>query len=153
MSTIRYRAFTLIELLVVIFILTVVSFFTIPSLFKDNLQREEIALMSYLRALREEAISSKKEVYLTINFKDRFFSFKSAKSEKKVTMKDEESWEVFIPTRGNIKDGQVTVVFPPFPSEDFLLFYLTRAGKTFTIFLNNITGEVELFNERKDFYD
>jgi len=150
---IKNKAFTLIELIVVIFIITVVSFFTIPSLFKDTLLKDETALISYLRALREDSITSKKETYLTINFKDRFFSFKSSNSEKKLSMKEDERWEVFIPSRGNINDGYVTIIFPPFPSEDFLIFYLNRDGKDFTILLNNITGEVEIFKEKKSFYD
>lgn len=149
----RAKGFTLIELLVVIFILTLVSFFTIPTLFKDFNIKEEIALLTYLRSLRESAITSKKEAYLTVDFKERFFSFKSETGEKKLLMKEDENWELFIPGRGNIKDGQVIITFPPFPSEDFLVFYLRRGGKDFTIFLNNITGEVELFKENREFYD
>ncbi|MCX7990621.1 MAG: type II secretion system GspH family protein [Proteobacteria bacterium] len=150
---VNIKAFTLIELLVVIFILTMVSFFTIPALFRETILKDEIALASYLRALREDSVTSKKETQLTINFKDRYFSFKSDKSEKKLTMKEDESWEVLVPARGVIKDGQVTIIFPPFPSEDFLAFYLNRNGNVFTILLNNITGEVEIFKEKKEFYD
>lgn len=147
------RAFTLIELIVVIFILTLVYFFTIPSFFKDNFIKDEVELISHLRVLREDSITSKREGYLTIDFKDRFFSFKSSSGQKKISMKEDERWEVYIPSRGNIKDGQVTVVFPPFPSIDFIVFYLDKESKNYTIFLNNITGEVELFKEKKSFYD
>jgi len=147
------KGFTLIELLIVIFIITVVSFFTAPSLLKEIGIKEEISVASYLKDLREDAVASKKEGVLKIDFKERFFSFRSSKAEKKLSMKDDELWELLIPNRGLIREGQVLITFPPFPSEDFLVFYLRKDGKDFTLFLNNITGEIEHYEGRKEFYD
>ncbi len=149
----KKKGFTLIELLVVIFIITTVSFFTAPALFKEIGIKEEVSLSSYLKDLREDAITSKKEGVLKIDFKERFFSFRSSKAEKKLSMKDNELWEVLIPNSGLIRDGQVIISFPPFPSEDFLVFYQKKGGKEQTLFLNNVTGEIEIFEGRKEFYD
>jgi len=131
----------------------VVSFFTAPSLLKEIGIKEEISVASYLKDLREDAVASKKEGVLKIDFKERFFSFRSSKAEKKLSMKDDELWELLIPNRGLIREGQVLITFPPFPSEDFLVFYLRKDGKDFTLFLNNITGEIEHYEGRKEFYD
>jgi len=147
----KQRGFTLIELLVVIFILTTVAFVSVPNFFKQLNDNKTIGIASYLKALREEAISTKKSTTLDIDFKERLFTAKGGSGEKIIKMKDDETWQLYLPSKGLIKDGSVKVIFPPTISEEFLALYLTKSDKEFTITLNNLTGEVEIEEGRKNF--
>ncbi|GAB4433541.1 MAG: hypothetical protein OHK0040_04120 [bacterium] len=141
----------MIELLVVIFILTGVAFISIPRLWQNITVKEPTNIGNYLKALREEAISTKTSTTLEINFKERFFVFKGKKGEKTIKMNEDETWQLYLPSKGLIKDGEVKVIFPPTISEEFLALYLTKGEKEYTIILNNLTGEVELEEGRKSF--
>lgn len=142
--------FTLIELLVVLFILTSVAFVSFPNFWKTVNQKDNIKIGNYLKSLREEAITAKHPTVFEINFKERFFRFKGNKGEKVLKMNDNEVWELYLPSKGLIKDGEVKVIFPPTISEEFLLLYLSQDKKDFTITLNNLTGEVEVAEGRQD---
>lgn len=141
----------MIELLVVIFILTGVVFISIPRFWKNITEKEPTNIGNYVKALREEAISTKSSTTLEINFKERFFVFRGKKGEKTLKMNENETWQLYLPSKGLIKDGEVKVIFPPTISEEFLALYLTKNDKEYTIIFNNLTGEVELEEGRKSF--
>lgn len=151
LKTERKTGFTLIELLVVIFILTSIAFISVPRLWQRLSEKEPTSIGSYLKALREEAISSKTPTTLIVKFKERLFLFKGNKGEKSIKMNDDETWQIYLASRGLIKDGEVKVIFPPNISEEFLALYLSKAEKDYTIILNNLTGEVEVEEGRKNF--
>lgn len=142
---------TLIELLVVLFILTTVAFVSFPNFWNTINQKDNITIGNYLKSLREDAITTKNSTVFEINFKERFFLFKGNKGEKVLKMNENEVWELYLPSKGLIKDGQVKVIFPPTISEEFLLLYLSQDKKDFTITLNNLTGEVEVAEGKQDF--
>ncbi len=143
--------FTLIELLVVIFILVTVAFVSFPKIWTHTTTKETVAIGVFLKALREEALSTKRSTELNINFKERFFLLKGSKGEKIIKMQDDESWELYVPSRGLIKDGEVKVLFPPTISEEFIALYLSKGEKDYTVTLNNLTGEVTVEEGRKNF--
>lgn len=66
-------------------------------------------------------------------------------------MKDGETWEIFIPSRGTIKEGEVIVAFTPSVQEELIALYLTKNGKDTTIMLNNLSGEVEIEDGKRKF--
>ncbi len=143
--------FTLIELLVVIFILVTVAFVSFPKIWTHTTTKETVAIGVFLKALREEALSTKRSTELNINFKERFFLLKGSKGEKIIKMQDDERWELYVPSRGLIKDGEVKVLFPPTISEEFIALYLSKGEKDYTVTLNNLTGEVTVEEGRKNF--
>ena len=68
-----------------------------------------------------------------------------------IDMNDEETWEIFIPSRGTIKEGEVIVAFSPSVQEELIALYLTKNGKDTTIVLNNLSGEVEIEEGKRTF--
>ena len=152
----RMRGFTLLELLVVLFIITMIASLAFPSIWGELVKDDKVTLASTLRNLREEAVSTKKEILFTVDFKERQFRVSGAKGEAKdkpriIDMKEDETWEVFIPSRGTIKEGEVIIAFTPSVQEELIALYLTKNGKDTTIMLNNLSGEVEIEEGKRKF--
>lgn len=150
------RGFTLLELLVVLFIITTLALIAFPSLWSEIVKDDNITMASTLRNLREDAIATKKEIFLIINFRERQFRIKGAKDMPKdgsriIDMKDDETWEVFFPSRGTITEGEVIIAFTPSVQEEVIALYRTRNGKDTTIMLNNLSGEVEIEEGKRKF--
>lgn len=150
------RGFTLLELLVVLFIVTTVAFIVFPNLWSEIAKDDKVTVASTLRNLREEAIATKKEILFTVDFRERQFRIKGAKGipedkSRIIDMNDDETWEIFIPSRGTIKEGQVIVAFSPSVQEELIALYLTKNGKDTTIILNNLSGEVEIEEGKRKF--
>jgi len=150
------RGFTLLELLVVLFIITTVAFIAFPNFWSEIAKDDKVTLASTLKNLREEAIATKKEIFFTVDFRERQFRIKGAKGIPKdesrvIDMNDEETWEIFIPSRGTIKEGEVIVGFTPSVQEELIALYLTKDGKDTTIVLNNLSGEVEIEEGKRKF--
>lgn len=150
------RGFTLLELLVVLFIITTLAFLSFPSVWGELVKDDKVTLASTLRNLRKEAVATKKEIFFTVDFKERQFRVSGAKGEAKdkpriIDMNEGETWEVFIPSKGAIKEGQVIVAFSPSVQEELIALYLTRNGKETSIILNNLSGEVEIEEGKRKF--
>ncbi|MBI5632926.1 MAG: prepilin-type N-terminal cleavage/methylation domain-containing protein [Nitrospirae bacterium] len=150
------KGFTLLELLVVLFITMTLAFLSFPSVWGELVKDDNVTLASALRNLRREAVSTKKEIFFTIDFRERQFRVSGAKSEVKdrpriIDMNEGETWEVFIPSKGIIKEGQVVVAFSPSVQEELIALYLTKNGKETSIILNNLSGEVEIEEGRRNF--
>jgi len=152
----RMRGFTLLELLVVLFIITTVAFIAFPNFWSEIAKDDKVTLASTLKNLRGEAIATKKEIFFTVDFTERQFRIKGAKGIPKdesrvIDMKEDETWEIFIPSRGTIKEGQVIVAFTPSVQEELIALYLTKDGKDTTIVLNNLSGEAEIEEGKRTF--
>lgn len=150
------RGFTLLELLVVLFIITTIALIAFPSLWSEIVKDDKVTVASTLRNLREEAITTKKEIHFTVDFRERQFRIRGAKGVEKdksriIDMNDDETWELFLPSRGTIKEGEVIVAFTPSVQEELIALYLTKKGKETTIMLNNLSGEVEIEDGRRKF--
>ena len=152
----RMRGFTLLELLVVLFIITTVAFIAFPNFWSEIAKDDKVTLAATLKKLREEAITTKKEILFTVDFRERQFRIKGAKGMPKdesriIDMNADETWEVFIPSRGTIKEGEVIVAFTPSVQEELIALYLTKNGKDTTIMLHNLSGEVEIEEGKRTF--
>lgn len=150
------RGFTLLELLVVLFIITSVTFMAFPSFWSGVVRDDKVTIAAALKNLRDEAVSTKKEVFFTVDFKGRQFRFTDSKGgakedQKTIDMKDDETWEVFLPSRGTIKEGELIVAFTPMVQEELIALYLAKGGKESTILLNYLSGEVEIEDGKKKF--
>ena len=143
-------------MLVVLFIITTVAFIAFPNVWSEIAKDDKVTMASTLRNLREEAITTKKEILFTVDFKERQFRIKGAKGMPKdesriIAMNDDETWEIFIPSRGTMKEGEVTVAFTPSVEEELIALYLTKNGKDTTIMLNNLSGEVDIEEGKRKF--
>jgi len=150
------RGFTILELLVVLFIITTVVLIAFPSLWSEIVKDDKVTVASTLRNLREEAITTKKEILFTVDFRERQFRIRGARGVAKdksriIDMNDDETWELFLPSRGTIKEGEVIVAFTPSVQEELIALYLTKKGKETTIMLNNLSGEVEIEEGKRKF--
>lgn len=150
------KGFTLLELLVVLFIITTTAFMIFPSVWGQLIKDDTVTLASTLKNVRKEAVATKKEIFLTVDFKERQFRVSGARGEtndrpRTIDMSEGETWEVLIPSKGTIKEGQVIVAFSPSVQEELIAFYLAKNGKETTIILNNLSGEVEIEEGRRKF--
>ncbi len=150
------RGFTLLELLVVLFIITTLAFLSFPSVWGELVKDDNVTLASTLRNLRKEAVATKKEIFFTVDFKERQFRVSGTSGEAKdkpriIDMNENEIWEVFIPSKGTIKEGQVIVAFSPSVQEELIALYLSKNGKETSIILNNLSGEVEIEEGKRKF--
>jgi prepilin-type N-terminal cleavage/methylation domain-containing protein len=150
------RGFTLLELLVVLFIIMTLAFLTFPSVWGELLKDDNVTLASTLGNLRREAVSRKKELFFTVDFKERQFRVSGVKGEQTekpriIDMQEGETWEVFIPSKGTIKEGQVIVAFSPSVQEELIALYHLRNGKETSIILNNLSGQVEIEEGKRKF--
>ncbi|MBI5073627.1 MAG: prepilin-type N-terminal cleavage/methylation domain-containing protein [Nitrospirae bacterium] len=150
------RGFTLLELLVVLFIITTTAFMIFPSIWGQLIKDDTVTLASALTNVRKEAVAARKEIFFIVDFKERQFRISGARGEVKdkpriIDMHEGETWEVLIPSKGVIKEGQVIVAFSPSVQEELIAFYLTKNGKETTIILNNLSGELEIEEGRRMF--
>ena len=150
------RGFTLLELLVVLFIATTVAFLAFPSLWGALAKDDNMAVASALKELREEAIATKKETLFTADFSKRQFRITGPRETDKdkprvLKMKDDETWQVFLPSRGTISEGEAIIAFTPSVQEEFIALYLEKNGKDTTVILDNLSGEVQVEDGKKTF--
>ena len=117
----RMRGFTLLNSCCPF--ITTVAFLAFPSLWSVTAKDDTATIASTLKNLRQEAISTRKEKVFIVDFKARQFRISRPTTEEKdamkvIAMNDDETWEVFIPSRGTIKEGEVIVTFSPSVQEE-----------------------------------
>ncbi len=150
------KGFTLLELLVVMFILMTLAFLSFPNIWGLLAKDDGARLASTLQGIRREAVSARKEIFFTVDFGKRQFRVSGSgggKNEKPgiIEMKETEQWEVFIPSKGTIKEGRVIVAFSPSIQEEVIALYLSKDGKESSIILDNLSGEVQIQDGRRRF--
>lgn len=144
------RGFTLIELLIVISLLAGFTALLLPSLGLTGPTSRRSAVAGKLAALRETAVGTKTEQLLTVDFNERKLVFGTGKDAVTLAMGDGETWELYVPSRGTISNGTVSVALPPLASEECLILYVTEAGATSSIILDNLSGDIAVEEGRRE---
>ncbi len=109
------EGFTLIEIVLVIFIVSLfltLSFPSVSSLFGYKTGKLPERVHSVLRFVNDAAINGEEDVFLKIDLKKKLFSY--ATSEGRRSFKVPSIVSVYIPSRGEIRDSELTLFFGPF---------------------------------------
>jgi len=139
------KGFTLLELLVVLCLVSLLIAIVFPSLYGTEgmrLKSETKRMASVLRYLNDSAISTKEPYSLTFDFGENTISWKGPDVDKTEQFKSLSSVE--LPSKGNVREGQVIVSFGPLGIQESLVVHLRQPGEAMTIALNQLSGRVAI---------
>ncbi len=137
--------FTLLEILAVIFIVSLVSVLVFPSFAgfgEKGIRSEARKIASLLRYLNDSAIYTKQTYPLTFDFSDGSLGWKDPEGEKTDRMKT--LFSVDLQSRGELKEGQVTVFFGPTGGQEFIKVRLKDGEKGLTVAFNPASGRTKI---------
>ncbi len=147
----RARAgFTLLELIVVIFLISLIAAMVIPSFYgmsENKLKSDARRLASLLRYLNDNAISMKETYSLKFDLQEKTLSWKEAAGRKTETFED--LIGVYLPSKGEVKEGQITVFFGPLGLQESIAVHLRREGRGMTVALNPWSGRTRVIEDEK----
>jgi|Deesub1362B_J571_1020462.scaffolds.fasta_scaffold00010_153 prepilin-type N-terminal cleavage/methylation domain-containing protein len=121
----KNRGFSLLEVLVVIFIISLFSAVVWPwvsSTLKEGSSSEIDHLAATLRYIRDSSAQYKKSFRVEFNFKENSVTYEVPEGRR--VMKTTTLIGIKIPSKGLIKEGELSIVFGPegYP-EPFLLYF------------------------------
>lgn len=141
----RPSGFTLLELIIVIFIISLLSAIVLPSFYRlgtDSLKTDAKKLASLIRYLNDSAIYSKQTYTLKFDLQDRSLSWNGPDGDKTEKFKDLAGLN--LPSKGMVKEGQVTVMFGPLGLQENLDILLSNGGKEFKVLFNSLSGRIKI---------
>ncbi|MBF0557587.1 MAG: prepilin-type N-terminal cleavage/methylation domain-containing protein [Nitrospirae bacterium] len=144
----RPSGFTLIELMAVVFIISLLTAVVLPSFFRsgDNrLKSEARKMASLLRYLNDSSISTKKILSLKFDIQEGSMSWLGPDGEKSEQVKSLAGVE--LQSKGDIKEGQVTVFFGPLGITENISVHLKNDKKAMTVTLNAISGRAKITDD------
>ena len=139
------KAFTLLELVVIIFILSLVLAVSFPTftLQKDGKLKSEAGhIASILRYLNDSAISSKETCTVNVNFKEKVIRYIGPDGEK--TERIDNLSRITLQSKGDISDGEVTILFGPAGAGENFSIHLTGLESSMEIVFNALSGRVKV---------
>ena len=143
--------FTLLELVLVIFIvslLAAVVFPTFRGLGHKTLESDARRIASILRYLNDSAISTKGSLSLKVDFGENTITWRGPDGERTEAYRNLVS--LYLQSRGEIKDGQVTVFFGPLGAQEAMLIRLKDDdGREIKVALYPVSGRVKILPESK----
>ncbi len=141
--------FTLLELAIVVFIIAMLAALVFPAFFgaSDKVKTEARRTASLLRYLNDNAISTKSVYPLKFSLTDGVLSWKGPDGEKTERLKALTS--VTLTSKGEVKEGEVTVFFGPLGIQENLMVYLRDESTDMTVSLNPVSGRVKIVEGRQ----
>jgi prepilin-type N-terminal cleavage/methylation domain-containing protein len=139
------RGFTFLELIVVIFVISLILAISLPTFMlqeEGELKSEAGRLASILRFLNDTAISTKETYSIHVIFKEKSIRYKIPEGER-----EEKIYylsRVFLQSKGNVSEGEVTIFFHPTGAGENFTFYLTGLKLTMEIIFNALSGRVKV---------
>jgi general secretion pathway protein H len=137
--------FTLMELMVVIFIISMLAAVIFPSfsgMGEKKLDAEARKIASLLRYLNDGAIYSKKTYSLEFDMRNGTLDWNGPDGEKSEQFKNLLSVE--LPSRGEIKDGQLILLFGPLGMGENIQVSLRNEDTMSVVSFNHISGRVKI---------
>jgi general secretion pathway protein H len=139
------EGFTLLELVAVVFIISLLTAVVLPSFygFSDNkLKPEARKMASLLRYLNDSSISTKKTLSLKFDLQESSIVWQGSDGEKTERLKNLSSVE--LQSKGEIKEGQITVFFGPLGIRENIAIHLKGEKKGMTVTFNSISGRAKI---------
>jgi general secretion pathway protein H len=137
--------FTLIELIVVLFIISLTAAIVFPSFYSLGERRiasDANKIASLLRYLNDTAIYTKETYSLKFNLRDDAISWKGPEGEKQEDIKSLSS--LYLPSKGQIKEGEVTIFFGPLGAAENIEVRLKDKTKDMTVSFSPISGRAKI---------
>ena len=136
--------FTLLELAIVVFIVSLIAALVFPAFFRtgSEIKAEARKTASLLRYLNDNAIATKNTYPLKFNLQDGVLSWSGPDGDKTDKLKQLASVE--LTSRGEIKEGEVTVFFGPYGLQENLALHLREEDRELTVSLNPMSGRVKI---------
>ena len=141
----RRTGYTLLELIVVIFLLSLLAAVIFPSmrgLGEKDVTSEAKKTASLLRYLNDSAIYTKQTYFLKFDLGEGLISWKGPDGERAETMKTLSG--VRLPSKGEVKEGQVTVFFGPLGIRENIAISLKDKDESVRVTLNPVSGRVKI---------
>ena len=142
--------FTLLELIMVIFLISLIAAMAIPSFYgmsENKLKSDARRLASLLRYLNDNAISTKETYSLKFDLQEGTLSWKEPNGRKTETFEDLAG--VYLPSKGEVKEGQIIVFFGPLGIQESIAVHLRKEGKGMTVALNPWSGRTKVIEDEK----
>jgi general secretion pathway protein H len=143
--------FTLLELIVVIFVISLLLAILFPSFYGlegRSLKSDARRIASLLRYLNDSAISTKVTYPLKFDLKEQTLSWKGPDGEK--TEKFESLYSLRLPSKGELKEGEITVFFGPLGIQESIAIYLKDdEEKGMTVALNSLSGRTKIMEDKE----
>ena len=139
------RGFTLLELVVVVFIISLLAAVIFPSfsgLGEKRLKSEAKKTASLLRYLNDSAIYTKETYSLKFDLQEGLISWKGPDGEKKEKIRSLSA--VRLSSKGEVKEGDVTVFFGPLGVQENIEILLKDKGEGMRVTLNPVSGRVKI---------
>ena len=141
----RRTGYTLLELIVVIFLLSLLAAVIFPSmrgLGEKDVTSEAKKTASLLRYLNDSAIYTKQTYFLKFDLGEGLISWKGPDGERAEKMKTLAG--VRLPSKGEVKEGQVTVFFGPLGIRENIEISLKDKNESMRVMLNPVSGRVKI---------
>ncbi len=113
----------------------------------DKVKAEARKTASLLRYLNDNAISTKSVYPLKFNLANGVLSWQGPDGEKTERLKTLTS--VTLTSKGEIKEGEVTVLFSPMGIQENLMVSLSGENGDMTVSLNPVSGRVKITEGRQ----
>lgn len=140
-----HKGFTLLEIVIVIFIVSLFLTLSFPSVslfYGSRAEKLPERVHSVLRFVNDAAINGQEDVFLKIDLKKKIFSY--ATSEGRRSFRVPSMVSVYIPSRGEVKDSELTLFFGPFGYPEPLEIRFDGNRK---VVYNPFSGRVKLLTE------
>lgn len=139
------KGFTFLELIVVIFVISLILAVSLPTFMlqeEGELKSEAGRIASILRYLNDSAISTKETYSIHVKFKEKIIRYKIPEGER-----EEKIYylsRVFLQSKGNVSEGEVTIFFHPTGAGENFTVYLTGLKLSMEIIFNALSGRVKV---------
>ncbi len=144
-SKINRRGFTFLELIVVMFVISLILAVSLPSFMlqeEGELKSEAGRIASILRYLNDSAVSTKETYSINVKFKEKSIRYKIPEGEREESV--HYLSRVFLQSKGNISEGEVTIFFHPTGAGESFTVYLTGLKSNMEIIFNALSGRVKV---------
>lgn len=141
----KSSGFTLLELIAVVFIISILAAIVLPSFYdrgESALKSQAGKIASLLRYLNDSSIAMKESYSLQFDFTGGQMSWKGPDGEKSEAMGQITS--VKLPSKGDVREGQLIVFFGPLGIEESIDIYLANGDAHLNVALNRISGRVKI---------
>ncbi len=139
---------SLIELAAVLFIISLVAALVFPSFYglgKNRISSDAGKVASLIRYLNDTAIYTKETYSLEFDLNGRSMTWKGPDGERRGDVKS--LYSLDLPSRGEIRDGEVTIFFGPLGAAENIEVRLKDGEKGMTVTFSPVSGRAKIITK------
>ena len=136
------RGLTLLELVVVLFIISLFFTLAVPAFRLHHVRPGALKMASLLRELNDSSIAMKKNFKITFNLDTGLVSWTGPEGKESAKFKDLKT--VRTPSRGEVRDGTLMVLFGPEGAPENIDVTMENRARTYEVRLNALSGRVRI---------